>query len=285
MSNQPSILHLNMISPIKAQNAGLFVSRGLARHPTRTIDSHELIFVKEGCLDMHEEAREFEVHAGQTLHLWPGRVHGGTKPMPSDLRFYWVHFTLDESTADDEAFASSPYIPFLRMPQHKTINQPERIERLFRIFLDDQETGALHAYAANLLVTLMLVEVVRSREVATVEDSDLKTLATWANTYIRLNYDRPITTGKIAYELGYNPDYLGRIYRQVYNCTLTEAIQKRRIHVACHYLLDSEMTVEQIADKCGFTEPDYFRRIFRRHMQMSPITYRKQYAHVKINTH
>jgi len=131
----------------------------------------------------------------------------------------------------------------------------------------------------------MLVEVARSREVPEVNSSDLKAIATWANTFIRLNYDRPITAGKIPFELGYNADYLGRVYRQIYHCTLTEAIQKRRVHVACHYLLDSEMTVEQIAEKCGFSEPDYFRRIFRRHMQTSPVTYRKQYAHVKINTH
>lgn len=277
-----NILHLNIISPIRAQNAGLFVSRGLAMHPTRVIDSHELILVKDGCLDMWENEQEFHVEAGQSLHLWPGRQHGSTKPMPPDLRFYWIHFVLDDVETTE---TNSTYIPFMRMPQHKTISEPERIERLFRIFLEDQETGALHPYAANLLTTLMLVEVARSKDVPAVNESDLKTIAMWANTYIRLNYDRTITAGKIAFELGYNADYLGRIYRQVYHCTLTEAIQKRRVHVACHYLLDSEMTVEQIAEKCGFSEPDYFRRIFRRHMQTSPVAYRKQYAHIKINTH
>ncbi len=284
MSTQ-DILHLNIISPIRAQNAGLFVSRGAAMHPTRIIDSHELIFVKEGCLDMWEGDQEFHVEAGQALHLWPGRQHGSIKPMPPDLRFYWIHFDLDENGTEDESAVANSYVPFMRVPQHKTISQPERLERLFLIFLEDQETGALHPYAANLLTTLMLVEVARSREVVETEESDIKTIATWANTFIRLNYDRPITAGKIAFELGYNPDYLGRVYRQIYHCTLTEAIQKRRIHVACHYLLESEMTVEQIAEKCGFSEPDYFRRIFRRHMQSSPVTYRKQYAHVKINTH
>lgn len=252
-------------------------------HPTRVIDSHELILVKEGCLDMWEADQTFHVEAGQSLHLWPGRQHGSTKPMPPDLRFYWIHFDLDDNATVEDSTGS--FVPFMRVPQHKTIIEPERIERLFRIFLDDQETGALHPYAANLLTTLMLVEVARSREATTVDTRDLKTIAMWANTFIRLNYDRPITAGKIAYELGYNADYLGRVYRQIYHCTLTEAIQKRRIHVACHYLLDSEMTVEQIAEKCGFSEPDYFRRIFRRHMQTSPVTYRKQYAHVKINTH
>jgi AraC-like DNA-binding protein len=232
---------------------------------------------------MWEEDQEFHVEAGQSLHLWPGRQHGSSKSMPPDLRFYWIHFNLDEELGDTNT--ETPYVPFMRMPQHKTIAEPERIERLFRIFLEDQETGALHTYAANLLTTLMLVEVARSHEASAAESSDLKAIATWANTYIRLNYDRSITAGKIAMELGYNPDYLGRVYRQIYHCTLTEAIQKRRIHVACHYLLNSGMTVEQIAEKCGFSEPDYFRRIFRRQMQTSPGTYRKQYAHVKINTH
>ena len=76
--NTQNVLHLNIISPIRAQNAGLFVSRGGATHPTRVIDSHELILVKEGCLDMWEKDQSFHVEAGQSLHLWPGRRHGGS---------------------------------------------------------------------------------------------------------------------------------------------------------------------------------------------------------------
>ena len=110
-------------------------------------------------------------------------------------------------------------------------------------------------------------------------------MATRAHTYIRLNYDLPISTGKIAEALGYNPDYLGRIYHKVYGCTLTEAIHRRRIDIACQHLLDSDMMIKQIALACGFSDPDYFRRIFRRYKQTSPGAYRKQFAHVHINTH
>ncbi len=63
----PNILHLNIISPIRAQNAGLFVSRGGVTHPTRVIDSHELILVKEGCLEMWEEDHSFRVELNSSL--------------------------------------------------------------------------------------------------------------------------------------------------------------------------------------------------------------------------
>jgi AraC-like DNA-binding protein len=282
-TNDKHALYLKTSGPIKAQNAGLFISRGSAMHPTRVIDSHELIFVKAGELDMWENDQVFHLEAGQTLHLWPGRHHGSTKQMPLGLKFYWIHYEVD--LIKDKMQTNEHFSAALKVPQVAQIAKPERLERLFLNFLDDQESGALHPYAANLLTTLMLVEVAQSCEEKMPNPEDLNAVATWAHTYIRINFDRPITTAKIAYALGYNADYLGRIYRQVYGSTLTEAIHRRRIKQACKFLLDSKLTIEQIAEKCGFTDPDYFRRIFRRYMQISPSNYRDEFSRVHINTH
>lgn len=278
-------LLLRTACPVKAQTAGLFISRGAAMHPTRTIDSHVLIFVKHGELDMWEESQVFHLESGQTLHLWPGRQHGSTKPMPLGLKYYWIHFEVEDRGSKDERVMGGEYAPLIKIPQVNLIKQPEKLERFFRIFLDDQESGDLKPYTANLLTTLMLIEVAYASEEKPANADDLNVVATWAHTYIRINYNRPITTAKIAEALGYNPDYLGRIYHKVYGCTLTEAIHRRRISMACEYLLDSQLTIEQIAQKCGFADPDYFRRMFQRHMQISPGNYRNKYSRVHVNTH
>jgi AraC-like DNA-binding protein len=250
------MLHLRTYCPIKAQNAGLFISRGTAMHPTRIIDSHELIFVKQGELDMWENEASFHLEAGQTLHLFPHRKHGSSKPMPADLKFYWIHFELEDKNGAAELSATGDFEPVIKLPQVANIAQPERLERLFRTFLDDQEMGVLHPYSANLLTMLMLIEVTQAAEERPSELEDLNVVATWAHTYIRINYDRPITTSKVAEALGYNPDYLGRIYRKVYGCTVTDAIHRRRVSEACELLLDSNLSIEQIAQKCGFNDPD-----------------------------
>jgi AraC-like DNA-binding protein len=278
-------LYLRTHCPVKAQNAGLFISRGTAMHPTRVIDSHELIFVKQGELDMWEGEQVFHLEAGQTLHLWPGRQHGSTKTMPLGLKFYWIHFEVEGRNPKADPNSPEASALFVKVPQVNQISQPERLERLFRTFLDDQETGALHPYAANLLTMLMLTEVAQSHLEKPSNPADFNAVATWVHTYISINSDRPITPSKVASALGYNADYLGRIYRKMYGCTLTEAINRRRIHIACQYLLDSNLTIEQIAPKCGFSDCDYFRRVFRRYMEISPGDYRKEYAHVHVNTH
>jgi AraC-like DNA-binding protein len=281
--NTENMLLLRTNHPLKAQNAGLFISRGGAMHPTRIISSHELIFVKEGALDMWENEQEFHLEAGQSLHLWPGRQHGSTKPMPLGLKFYWIHFDVENDSVEHDG--GEAFTPFTKVPQVKTVARPERLEHLFRMFLDDQEIGALTLYTASLLTSLMLAEVAHVQEDRAVVSQNVKAVVLWAHTYIKLNYQKPLTAGKIAEMLRYNPDYLGRIYAEAYGCTLTEAIHQRRIHEACKYLLDTEMTIEQIAQKCGFADPDYFRRIFRRYMQTTPGIYRRNFTRIHVNTH
>jgi AraC-like DNA-binding protein len=271
-------IEILMSSPIKAQNGGLFISRGNAMHPTRIIDSHELIFVKQGELDMWEEEQIFHLTAGQCLHLYPGRRHGSIKIMPPDLKFYWLHFEVTEDTVDNNT-------PIIRIPQVKQVSRPEKLEMLFRMFMEDQETEILEPVTANLLTALILSEVNLSKDNSAVETADISVLASSAHSYIRMNFDVSITASKIADMIGCNVDYLGRIYKKIYGCTLTEAIHKRRVKVACQMLLDTNLPVQHIASKCGFSDPDYFRRIFRRHTEMTPGDYRNAYSHVHVITH
>jgi AraC-like DNA-binding protein len=276
-------LQIQMSSAIKAQNGGLFISRGNAMHPTRTIDSHELIFVKQGELDMWEEDQIFHLTAGQCLHLYPGRQHGSTKMMPPDLKFYWLHFEVNEIPED--TLYQDNNVSIIRIPQVKQVNRPEKLELLFRMFMEDQETEILEPVTANLLTALILSEVSLLKDSSVVEATDISKLASIANAYIRMKFDSSITASTIAEAIGYNVDYLGRVYKQIYGCTLTYAIHKRRIEVACQLLLDTNLPVQHIASKCGFSDPDYFRRIFRRQMQMTPIHYRNAYTHVHVITH
>jgi AraC-like DNA-binding protein len=274
-------LEIHMPCPVKAQNAGLFISRGDAMHPTRVIESHEMIFVIQGSLDMWEEDKVFHLTEGNVLHLFPHRKHGSTKIMPPDLKFYWIHFTIDDSIQTGEGDTINPVT---NLPQTATLSRPEALERLFRIFINEQETGTLRPISANLLTMLMILEV--SQQANRKSDiSDLNAVATWANSYIRMNFDRPITASKVASAVGYNVDYLGRIYRQAYGVTLTEAIHRRRVQKASEYLLNSNLNISQIAAICGFSDLDYFRRIFKRYMKIAPSDYRDENSRLHVITH
>lgn len=267
--------------PIRSQNAGLFISRGQGVHPTRIIASHELILVKSGVLELWEEDQNFALEAGQTLHLFPLRRHGGIGTLPKGLEFYWIHFEIENTQSDNSDIDSQ----CVDIAQVNRLTRPEKLEALFRYFLDSQETGDLNEESANLLVQLMLVEVANSAVTDGLESAKVNSLATRVHNYIWMNSENALTAGQIAEALGYNPDYLGRIYRKIYGCTLTQAIHESRVASACRLLMDTDMNIEEIAGVCGFSDADYFRRIFRRYKHITPIAFRKINSRIYVNTH
>ena len=264
-------LRISSQEPVQALNAGLFVSTGKGIHATRRLDSQELLVVRTGGLTLFEDEQLFALHPGQSLILWPGRIHGGISPFEPDLSFYWIHFRVASATG-------SPEDPQVTVPQLTTLSRPERLYELLHRFIDDQETSAL-------LVMLMLSEVsVAAGEAQRVGVTNTD-LAERVDHVIASRFHNPIGTAEIAEELHYNPDYLGRVFRRCKGLSITEALNRKRVNEARALLRMDSMTVQEIAHTCGFSDVGYFRILFKRYSGMPPATFRRGYSHLHINSH
>lgn len=58
--------------------------------------------------------------------------------------------------------------------------------------------------------------------------------------------------------------------------TIIEHISRLRIEYACKTLIETNLSIYQIGEKCGFQDYFYFTRIFKRHLKMTPTQYREQ---------
>jgi AraC-like DNA-binding protein len=266
-------LRLSLLSA----NGGLFISRGLGSHPRRVIDSFELIYVKRGALSIEEDGVEFVVGPEETLILWPQTPHGGTAPYPADLQFYWAHFALTGGGRGDDGQR-------LAIPQHAHVARPEQMTNLFRRLLNEQESLGERQIPMSLMLQLMLWEITTSRAVGGALRDSSALLAAKADALIRASFRQPISASTIAAQIGCDPDYLGRVFRNVYRHTLTEAIHKIRIRHATALLCEGFSTVEAVSTQCGFDDIGYFRRVFKRSTGMTPRDYRRIHARVHINT-
>ncbi|MBN9381301.1 MAG: GlxA family transcriptional regulator [Chitinophagaceae bacterium] len=68
-----------------------------------------------------------------------------------------------------------------------------------------------------------------------------------------------------------------RVFQKETGLTPAKFVEKLRVEVARKYLEDSDLTMDQIADKCGLGGPVSMRRTFMRHMMMSPSDYRRSF--------
>lgn len=260
--------------PVRAANGGIFVSRGEGAHPDRVIDSYELILGRRGTLAIAEEGRAFAVAPGDALLLWPNRRHVGAAPYGRDLSFYWLHFSLPPSRGGRRIEAPQ----FVRLPK------PERLASLFHRFLDDQESPERDPHAADLLVTLMLVELHRASRRPAPAHGAAAALAARALAFITAHAAEPISTVDVAARLGVSDDYLGRVFRRTYGRTLVETIHRLRLKNAKGLLIETNLSLDRVAAEVGIADAAYLRRLFRRYEGMTPGQFRRMHARRHINT-
>lgn len=259
---------------VKALNAGLFISSGEGTHPTRTIDTYELIFVVAGTLEMFEDETHFKIPTGNTLLLYPGRCHGGLSDYLPDLSFYWLHFFVNPKGKSGNNL--------IKIPQVTQLRDTLRMTELLRRFLDDQESGIQDLLQADLILLQILREVELSSS-HTISATGTA-LVNRADNYLKINWRKSVSTAEVAGKLGCNPDYLGRIYRAATGLTITQSIHLHRIRQARKLLLENQLNIDEIAGLCGYNDLPHFRRMFRRITGMTPSNYRELHLRVHINT-
>ena len=251
---------------VRARSGGLYISNGEERHVTRQIPYWELIYVTSGTLHMFEDDNEFHVGAGQALILQPFHTHGGLSDYDRNLRFYWFHFFAAETQDKTEERV-------LSVPRFCGPSRPTGILDPLRRFLEDRAQGRRNESMERAVALLLLSELEEFG--VPVTGTDHSALAVEVRAYIQSNFVRSIHTSSIARALNYNADYIERLYRRCYGCTITDDIKKTRIRHAIFLLAGSNATIREIAEQCGFASQSDFCRSFKKSVGMTPSVYRK----------
>jgi AraC-like DNA-binding protein len=96
--------------------------------------------------------------------------------------------------------------------------------------------------------------------------------------YIDRNLDQPLSLKQLAQEAHLSPSYYSSLFKQQVGCTFCEYVQSRRISTSVTLLVDTDMTVAEIAKQVGFSDYRYFSRLFTRIVGMNPTRYRKRHT-------
>ena len=95
-----------------------------------------------------------------------------------------------------------------------------------------------------------------------------------AISYIEDHLDIEIDAHTLCSELGISRTKLYEIFRSEINMGISKYIQKRRMHRAKKLLKTTDMTIAEIADAVGFSDYNYFSRIYKKTYGKSPGKYR-----------
>ena len=255
-----------MYDTLKFVYGGKFTSRGVWRHPKRTIDSTEIIAVTKGKLYIALEEKEYCLGEGDVLRIDPDVLHYGTKFSDDEVSFYWVHFV---------GAAESEMPPVYCRPENFY-----QIELASRQLLHYFNTERYPRECVDSMLKILLAELNFSNNIRNTKNAKLYAeIKEW----VRINSDISIKVSDVAEHFGYNVDYLNRVFKLHYPQGLKSYIDMKRMDNIKYDLVNGDITLKELSLKYRFNDYKYFLKYFKYHEGISPKDYRKLYYNIHTN--
>lgn len=246
----------------------------------------EIIFVQEGWLDIEIENEPQRFFAGETAVVNPRCLHAGTQ-FDRNTKLYCLMADMDLFRSRFVDTSEERYINPLvegkisfrsKIAGDDEVN--ELIRSCFRTFSEEKSAYQLllKSYLFGLLFRLFRdyvqenVNDPRKRFVPVARERVNTILS-----YVDEHYAEKIKLEDLVELVHINKYYICKIFQQCTGKTLLNYVNIVRVQKAVEKLITTNDPVTDIAFSVGFQDINYFSRIFKRVMNVSPTDIRRKY--------
>lgn len=96
--------------------------------------------------------------------------------------------------------------------------------------------------------------------------------------YIEMHMDEKISNEKLADLTALASNSLLRLFKQHTGNTVQQYIQQKRIEKAVLLMHHHTISIDQLAERCGFSDRQHFSKVFKRISGISPAAYRRLHS-------
>lgn len=254
----------------KIRNTNIFVSnkcfRGITETKARTTICYELsLYIADGGV-AHINDEHYEIRRGEFILASPGDVRHSTLHYVSKF----VYFDTDDERLRD-IIASMPKHLFTQDTKKYSL----MFDELYNVFqsFDEYRDLELAAILTKMLCTLRREYLHSSDGIsangsAEIQDSLL---------FIENHYAEQLDIAKIAENCNMSASNFHKRFLEAIKTTPNEYLVEYRIKKAKQMLVSDNISISQIAEKCGFNSQAYFCCCFKKHEGISPGDFRKFY--------
>lgn len=95
-------------------------------------------------------------------------------------------------------------------------------------------------------------------------------------SHIDSHYHMEISRESVAEAFNISPGYLSRLFSRESDVKFNEYLKLARISRSKTLLTNTTMKINEVAEKCGFTDTNYFCKVFRDINDCTPLEYRRK---------
>ena len=219
-----------------------------------------ILLISQGKSSVLHNSKTFDLSAGNFLIYAPGEEQKYS--FETNTSSMWCHFS---GRILEELFEECN----LQSGVYYTSNNAvlEAFSNLIRNFNTPSQSKLAIVYLLELIYSIS--SAITSPEPA-FPDALLSVIS-----YINENYNKTISLDTLAKISGYSKSRFSHIFSEYMNTTPIRYQNEIRLRNASEMLTSTHLSVSDIAISCGFSDPLYFSRVFRKKYNITPTDYRK----------
>lgn len=248
-------------------------------------DFFELVVVLSGRAIHRVGEERFEIKKGDVFSLGNGTGHAYEEP--EDFRICNIMFRPEALISADFDIKQLPgfHALFLVEPRFTAIKDFrcrlklnrltfDRVKELISATIKEYDTETA-GRKTMLTANFLRLAVILSR--AYDEDESYREITGIAEAaaYMENNFSEDISVERLVAISHYSQRHFIRLFTEAYGTPPQKYLAAIRMRHACSMLKGTDMNVTEISAQCGFNDPNYFSRIFRKNMGITPLQYRK----------
>jgi two-component system response regulator YesN len=113
-------------------------------------------------------------------------------------------------------------------------------------------------------------------EISARKKSNIGKLVEKTNMLINERYNQDLNLDDVSKELHISPQYLSRLYKNETGENFIERLTSVRIENAKRLMKENKYSIKEICFMSGYSDPNYFSKLFKKHEGISPTDYQKQ---------
>ncbi len=231
------------------------------------LTSYQFLITTKGEGILHINGNRFFLKPGSLLFLPPEIAHE-YRPVESEWSTSWFVF---RGTSLSQIMTSLGL-------EHEFIAEninTAPFEKLHKRLTDLAGDNLHNSSKCSLLIYDFILMAKEAFEKQISSDNTGNIIIDHSLEFIRENLHLDISLNDLSKAAGVSPQYIGQLFKKKLNTTPVSYISRAKISKAKILLLDSSMSIAEIAFSLGYSSPTYFGIVFKKFEGFSPSEYRR----------
>ncbi len=241
----------------------------------------ELCMMKEGCCDIILNGEAITVHSGELMIIFPHMIHSFHMSASLPATFLQMHFKPSSfATISPKVMDEILFLKYMLDGRSTYLLQPfshQLLSCVERICMEVDNHDNVHHNALSKTYTFEMIfllsrEIAQSyRQVFTLRNP----IAIKAIQYINRHMEEQISMADVADHCRVTSRYLSGVFKSAIHLTVNEYVNIAKIDHAMRKLMDTELTIGEIASRLGFSSTQYFSTVFKKYTHVTPTEFRQ----------